>query len=64
MNERFFNLPIEKQQRILNAAYKVFSQNSYKRAPMSEIAFEGDISKALSYLSSDRFTPIIFTIKH
>ena len=49
MNEKFYNLPAEKQQRIINAAYKVFSQNSYKKAPMSEIADEGSISKALLF---------------
>lgn len=49
MNDKFFNLPLEKQQRIINAAYKVFSQSSYKKAPMSEIADEGGISKALLF---------------
>lgn len=49
MNDKFFKLPLEKQQRIINAAYKVFSQNSYKKAPMSEIAEEGGISKALLF---------------
>ncbi|MGN0537000.1 MAG: TetR/AcrR family transcriptional regulator [Acutalibacteraceae bacterium] len=49
MNDKFFNLPAEKQQRIINAAYKMFSQNSYKKAPMSEIADEGGISKALLF---------------
>lgn len=49
MNERFYLLPMEKQQRIINAAYKVFSENSYKKAPMSEIADEGGISKALLF---------------
>ncbi|MFR8799995.1 MAG: TetR/AcrR family transcriptional regulator [Blautia massiliensis (ex Durand et al. 2017)] len=49
MNNKFFKLPVEKQQRIINAAYKVFSQNSYKKAPMSEIANEGGISKALLF---------------
>lgn len=49
MNDKFFNLPLEKQQRIINAAYKVFSQNSYKKAPMLEIANEGGISKALLF---------------
>lgn len=38
MNEKFFSLPPEKQQRILNAGFRVFSQNSYKKSPMSEIA--------------------------
>lgn len=49
MNDKFFELPIEKQNRIINAAYKVFSQNSYKKAPMSEIADESGISKALLF---------------
>ena len=49
MNDKFFKLPLEKQQRIINAAYKVFSENSYKKAPMSEIADESGISKALLF---------------
>ena len=49
MNEKFFALPQDKQQRIINAAYKVFAMNCYKKAPMSEIAYEGGISKALLF---------------
>lgn len=49
MNDKFFKLPTEKQQRIINAAYKVFSKNSYKKASMSEIAAEGGISKSLLF---------------
>ena len=49
MNEKFYKLSAEKQQRIINAAYKAFSQNAYKKAPMSEIADEGGISKALLF---------------
>lgn len=49
MNDKFFQLPLKKQQRIINAAYKVFSENSYKKAPMSEIADEGGVSKALLF---------------
>ena len=49
MNSKFFALPIEKQRRIINAAYRVFSENSYKKAPMSEIAEEGNISKSLLF---------------
>lgn len=49
MNGKFFQLPVEKQNRIINAAYKVFSENSYKKAPMSEIASAGNISKALLF---------------
>lgn len=49
MNERFFSLPAEKQQAILNAGYRVFSQNSYKNSPMSEIADGAGISKSLLF---------------
>jgi AcrR family transcriptional regulator len=49
MNDKFFQLPLEKQERIINAAYKVFAQNTYKKAPMSEIANEGNISKSLLF---------------
>ena len=49
MNERFFSLPAEKQQTIINAGYRVFSQNSYKNSPMSEIAAAAGISKALLF---------------
>lgn len=49
MNERFFTLPEEKQQAILNAGYRVFSQNSYKNSPMSEIADGAGISKSLLF---------------
>lgn len=49
MNEKFFQLPEEKQQRIVNAGFRVFAQNSYKKSPMSEIAGEAGISKALLF---------------
>lgn len=49
MNERFFPLPKEKQKAILNAGYRVFSQNSYKNSPMSEIAQDAGISKSLLF---------------
>ena len=49
MNEKFFSLPVEKQQAIINAGYKVFSQNSYKNSPMSEIADAAGISKSLLF---------------
>lgn len=38
MNGKFFELTAEKQQRIINAGFRVFSENSYKKSPMSEIA--------------------------
>lgn len=49
MNEKFFSLPEAKQQAIVNAGYCVFSQNSYKNSPMSEIAAAAGISKSLLF---------------
>ena len=40
MNDKFYALPQEKQDRILNAGFRVFSRNSYKKSPMMEIANE------------------------
>ena len=47
MNKKFFDLPEEKQRSIINAGYRVFSRNSYKKSPMSEIAASAKISKSL-----------------
>jgi len=49
MNDKFYALPQEKQDRILNAGFRVFSKNSYKKSPMLEIANEADISKSLLF---------------
>lgn len=49
MNEKFFSLPAEKQQAILNAGYRVFSRNAYKNSPVSEIAETAGISKSLLF---------------
>ena len=49
MNEKFYQLPEEKQLRILNAGFRVFSHNSYKKSPMNEIAAEAGISKSLLF---------------
>ena len=49
MNEKFYSLPQEKQDRILNAGFRVFSKNSYKKSPMLEIANEAEISKSLLF---------------
>lgn len=49
MNERFFELPQEKRRRMMNAGYRVFARNSYKKSPMSEIADAAGISKALLF---------------
>ena len=49
MNEKFYALSVEKQSQILNAAYKLFATNQYKKAPTSEIAAEAGISKSLLF---------------
>lgn len=49
MNDKFFALPKEKQNRIINAGFRVFSRNSYKKSPVQEIAQEAGISKSLLF---------------
>lgn len=49
MNSKFYDLPEEKRVRIINAGFRVFSQNSYKKSPMSEIAGDAGISKSLLF---------------
>lgn len=49
MNEKFYQLPEEKQNRILNAGFRVFANNSYRKSPMNEIAAEAGISKSLLF---------------
>lgn len=49
MNKKFYSLPETKRQSIINAGFQVFSQNSYKKAPMQEIADQAGISKSLLF---------------
>lgn len=49
MNEKFYRLSEEKQLKIINAGFRVFSENSYKKSPVSEIAAEAGISKSLLF---------------
>lgn len=49
MNERFYSLPEEKQRKIINAGFLVFSRSSYKKSPMNEIAQRAGISKSLLF---------------
>lgn len=49
MNGKFFELPLEKQEQIIRAAYVVFANNNYKNASTSKIADAGDISKSLLF---------------
>ena len=38
MNEKFFRLPEEKRQRIINGGFRVFSGSPYRKCSMQEIA--------------------------
>ncbi len=49
MDPKFFSLPAQKREKILNAGFRVFSQNSYRKSPVSEIAEAAGISKSLLF---------------
>lgn len=49
MNEKFFDLKKEKQDRMINAALKVFARNGYKHASTDDIVSEAGISKGLLF---------------
>ena len=49
MNHKFFDLSKEKQDRIINAALKVFALNGYKHASTDDIVREASISKGLLF---------------
>ncbi|MDO4187626.1 MAG: TetR/AcrR family transcriptional regulator [Lachnospiraceae bacterium] len=49
MNEKFFEIKNEKQERILNAAIKVFALNGYRKASTDVIVKEAGISKGLLF---------------
>lgn len=49
MNEKFFDLKKEKQDRMINAALKLFAENGYKRASTDDIVKEAGISKGLLF---------------
>ena len=49
MNDKFFDLKQEKQNRIINAALKVFARNRYRHASTDEIVKEAGISKGLIF---------------
>ena len=49
MNERFYDLSREKQDRFINAACKLFSENGYKKASTDDIVKEAGISKGLLF---------------
>ncbi len=49
MNDKFFDLKKEKQDRMINAALKVFAQQGYKHASTDDIVREAAISKGLLF---------------
>ena len=49
MNEKFFELKKEKQDRIINAALKLFAVYGYKRASTDEMVTQAGISKGLLF---------------
>lgn len=49
MNPGFSNLPEDRKNQIINAGFRIFAQNAYKKAPVAEIAKEAGISKSLLF---------------
>lgn len=49
MHESFYTMKKEKQNRIINAALKVFSQNTYSKASTDDIAAIAEVSKGLLF---------------
>lgn len=49
MNQTYFQLPLDKQKKLLNSGYKLFAAYPYKKASMIAIANEADISKSLLF---------------
>ena len=49
MNEKFFDLKKEKQDRMINAALKIFALGGYKHASTDDIVSEAGISKGLLF---------------
>ena len=49
MNQGFLSLPEDRQRKIINMGFQVFSQSTYKKAPVAEIAAKAGISKSLLF---------------
>ena len=49
MNEKFFDLKKEKQDRMINAALKIFAKNGYRHASTDDMVAEAGISKGLLF---------------
>ena len=49
MNITYFDLPLDKQKKLMNAGYKLFALYPFKKASVSAITNEADISKSLLF---------------
>ena len=49
MNERFNQLPEERQSQILNGAMQAFSEHGYDKCSMADVAEHAGVSKALLF---------------
>ena len=49
MNEKFFDLKKEKQDRMINEALKIFAKNGYRHASTDDMVAEAGISKGLLF---------------
>ena len=49
MNDKFFDLKREKQDRMINGALKIFALNGYQKASTDDIVKEAEISKGLLF---------------
>ena len=49
MNDKFFDLKQEKQDRMINASLKIFSRGGYRHASTDDIVKEAGISKGLLF---------------
>ncbi len=49
MNDKFFNLKREKQDRFINASLKIFAEHGYQKASTDDIVKEAGISKGLLF---------------
>ncbi len=49
MNQSYFQLPLDKQKKQINAGYKIFATYPYKKASMLAISNEAGISKSLLF---------------
>lgn len=46
MKDKFFNIPLEKQNKIINSALAEFAKNGYTKTSINDIAKSADVSKA------------------